>query len=88
MMILRLFKVLVILAIAALASGCKLAVISSRSGDITSHNADLNCPKGIICEIKLPAGFTETFTTTAKPGFQFVKWQKGEGFLCGDSTNV
>jgi len=25
---------------------------------------------------------------TPKPGYQFVKWHKGSGFLCGDSTNL
>ena len=84
-------KFLGILYLASLLAGCKLAVISSPFGNITSSNAAHNCSGGKVCEINLTAGFNESFTAAAKPGYQFVKWQAGDGpdsnFQCANSTN-
>ena len=91
-MVIRVSKLFVCLAISAVLSGCKLAVISTPFGDISSSNPAHNCTGGNVCEIALVAGFNETFTATAKPGYQFVKWQVGAGadngnFQCANSTN-
>jgi hypothetical protein len=31
--------------------------------------------------------FNETFTAVARPGYVFTHWNKGHGFLCGDSVD-
>lgn len=84
----RSLKSFLLFVVVSFCSGCKLAVISIPFGEITSSNASYNCAAGSVCETKLSPGFSESFTATAKPGYQFVKWQKGDGFLCGDSTNA
>ncbi|MFT4518474.1 MAG: hypothetical protein ACI9JM_000855 [Halioglobus sp.] len=72
-----------------IAAGCKIAVISAEGGDVTSLSSTRDCDEGDNCifEVTDPA-FSETFTAVPKPGFEFVRWQAGMDFQCGDSTNL
>jgi hypothetical protein len=79
-------KFLGILCLLTLLAGCKLAVIVSIGGDVKSSSGVRNCNGGDICVVEVTAPFNDTFTATAKPGNRFVRWQKGNGFLCGGST--
>jgi uncharacterized repeat protein (TIGR02543 family) len=86
MMTSRLFKIFAILAVATLASGCKLEIVAVQGGDVTWSGG--SCPEGSNCVIEITdPNYSNSFTVTPKPGYQFVKWQKAPGFLCGDSTN-
>jgi Divergent InlB B-repeat domain len=85
----RLFKILVVLAVTSLVTGCKLAVIVNLGGTVQSLSGTRNCAEGTICNINITdVNFSESFTAVAKPGYQFVKWQKGSDFFCGDSTST
>jgi hypothetical protein len=85
----RIFKILTILAVTALAAGCKLVIVSPPGGDVTSLSSG-TCAGGSVCEVEItnPA-FTDTFTAVPKPGYAFVRWQGGnDDFKCGNSTNT
>jgi hypothetical protein len=84
----RLIKVLVILSLIGLMTGCKLAIMVPSGGDVTSESQKRNCAGGSLCEHNITdSTFNESFTAIARPGYVFSKWNKGAGFLCGDSTN-
>ena len=69
-------------------SGCKLAVMVSSAGYVQSHSGTQNCHGPDYCEFEITdADFSETFTAVARPGYEFVQWQDGEGFLCAGSTD-
>lgn len=79
---------ILILLLAFTLTGCKLAVIVSSGGDVTSGSDARNCGGGSFCEFGITdPNFSETFTAVARPGFEFQKWQGGPNFFCGDSTN-
>jgi Divergent InlB B-repeat domain len=81
----RVFKVLAILAVTGLVAGCKLEIVSVQGGDIAWDGG--SCAEGSNCVIQITdPNFSKTFTVTPKPGYEFLKWQKAPGFLCGDST--
>ena len=77
------------LLIVCLLTGCKLAVIVGEGGAVESASGTRDCPHSSYCLNAVDdPNFNETFTVVPKPGFEFVKWHGGEGFLCRDSTNV
>jgi hypothetical protein len=82
-----LVKVLVILFVTAVVAGCKIAVIVVEGGEVQSVGLD-TCAEGTICIVEVnDTNFSETFTAVPNPGQHFIKWNSGEGFFCGDSTN-
>lgn len=88
MMTTRLFKILVILAVTALATGCKVALMVPSGGNVTSASGTKNCTGGSLCEHNITgATFSETFTAVAKPGYVFSKWSAGSGFMCANSVS-
>lgn len=69
-------------------SGCKLAVLVSSGGDVTSLSGTRDCAGPNFCEFDIDSsGFSETFTAVPRPGFEFVKWNSGGGFLCEESAS-
>jgi uncharacterized repeat protein (TIGR02543 family) len=84
----HLLKILTVLAAATLFSGCRLNLIAPTGGDVTSASGTRNCAGGSTCEFIIADNtFNETFTAVPRPGYVFSKWNKGDGFQCGDSTN-
>ncbi len=82
-----LVKVLVILFVTAVVAGCKVAVIVVEGGEVQSIGSG-TCLEGTICIVEVnDTNFSETFTAVPNPGQHFIKWNSGEGFFCGDSTN-
>jgi hypothetical protein len=83
----RLFIVLVTVAATCLLAGCKLAVIVVEGGYVHSaSNGD--CLEGTICIVEVnDTSFSESFTATPNPGWYFEKWNSGDRFFCGGSTN-
>jgi len=81
-------KTLFIVVIAAVVSGCKLAVNVGEGGDALSSSGSLDCLENNDCEFVInDATFSESFTAVAKVGYRFVKWRAGEDYLCPDSAN-
>ncbi|CAA0126390.1 Uncharacterised protein [Halioglobus japonicus] len=74
--------------------GCKVAIIAPPEGIVTSASGERDCDggtEGKYCTFDLSTAelpLTESFTANSKPGYQFVKWKKADGFLCGDSKDV
>ena len=84
----HLLKILMVLATAALIAGCRLNLVAPTGGDVTSASGTRNCAGGSTCEFIIADNtFNETFTAVPRPGYVFSKWNKGDGFQCGDSTN-
>jgi len=77
-----------VLSISASISGCKLDLIVSSGGDVTSASGTRDCAGGTVCEFNVTDfTFNDSFTAVARPGFIFSKWSAGDGFQCANSTN-
>jgi hypothetical protein len=82
-----LVKVLVILFVSALVAGCKIAVIVVEGGKVQSNGSDF-CLEGTVCIVEVTdTNFSESYTAVPHPGWGFVKWNTGGGFLCANSTD-
>jgi hypothetical protein len=83
-------RTLFVLFVAAVMTGCKIAVIVPSGGQLFASNPAHSCSEGRVCEFDINAGqlpFSESFTAIPKEGYGFEKWSDGSGFLCGKSTN-
>jgi hypothetical protein len=62
-------------------------VIVVEGGEVQSIGSG-TCLEGTICMVEVNnTNFSESFTAVPKVGWAFVKWNTGEGFFCGDSTD-
>lgn len=76
-------------ALGLVLTGCKLAIIVGEGGEVTSLSGNNDCTGPNYCIVEVTSEtFTETFTAIAEPGYEFVKWQDGEGFQCAGSTST
>ena len=67
--------------------GCKIHVLMPEGGEVQSVNSG-TCLSGNVCILQVSdTNYTETFTAIPQPGWQFVKWNNGEEFLCADSID-
>lgn len=81
-------RLITLLVIAALTSGCKLAVVATSGGQVTSLSGNLDCGGASLCEFEVTdLGFSETLTAVPAAGYVFEHWQGGQGFVCGGSTD-
>jgi uncharacterized repeat protein (TIGR02543 family) len=84
----RLIKILILPAVITLVASCKVDLIVSSGGDVTSLSGTRNCTGGSTCEFIIADNtFNETFTAVPRPGYVFSKWSTGDGFQCPNSTN-
>lgn len=68
-------------------SGCRLAVIAVQGGEVQSIRSG-TCLAGTVCVNEVTdTSYSESFTAVPDTGWNFVKWNPGENFLCEDSTN-
>lgn len=68
-------------------SGCKVAVIVVEGGEVQSTGSG-TCLAGDVCINEVTnTSYAETYTAVPDSGWEFVKWNSGDGFLCKDSTN-
>lgn len=73
--------------IATLMAGCKLAIIVVEGGTVDSRGSGL-CVAGAICIVDVSEpGFSEHFGALPEDGWYFQKWNSGDGFFCGGSTD-
>jgi hypothetical protein len=80
-------KFLLLISIAAVMAGCKLAVIVVEGGEVQSIGSG-TCLEGTICVHQVSdTNYTETFTAVPNSGWAFVKWNSGGGFFCQGSTD-
>jgi hypothetical protein len=78
-------KILLLLSIAVLLAGCKLAVIVVEGGEVQSTGSG-TCLASAICIVDVDdTNFAETFTAVPDLGWYFQKWNSGDGFFCGGS---
>lgn len=79
-------KRVVVLFLAVLVAGCRLAVIVVEGGEVQSNFGV--CSSGNVCVIDgLPSENTvEFFTAVPAPGWFFHHWNAGDRFICGDSA--
>ena len=78
---------MLVLAIAALFTACKLAVIVVEGGEVQSMDSG-TCSAGAICIIEASdTGFSEVFFAFPEEGWYFEQWNSGERFFCGGSTD-
>jgi hypothetical protein len=80
-------RIFLLLGIVVLMTGCKLAVIVVEGGEVRSTGSG-TCVAGTICIVDVTdANFAETFTAVPEVGWYFDKWNPGDRFFCGGSTN-
>ena len=88
MSILQTLKVILLIALTSLIAGCKLAVIVVQGGEVQSVGSG-TCLAGDICIHEIDAdNFSEAFTAVPETGWEFVRWNSGDDFLCGGQTNT
>ena len=81
-------RLLVVLALVGLISGCKLALLVTAAGDVTTPLGTHDCLGPNTCEIEISdATFTQSFTAEPREGYEFKEWSSGPGFLCAGSTD-
>lgn len=84
----NLIKHLLLIGMSSALTGCYLEVIPTAGGDIQSLSGARDCVGGSVCQFEVTdTNFNDSFTATAKPGYEFVRWQAGDGFQCADSTS-
>ena len=77
-------RVLLLLSVTVLITGCKLAVIVLEGGEVQSE-ASGTCASGTNCIVEVGANYSDTFTAVPAEGWYFEKWNSGHRFLCGAS---
>lgn len=77
-----------------LLTGCKLAVVLVEGGEVQSISSG-TCvtavpgATGSVCIHEVSnTNYSESFTAVPDPGWEFVKWNAGDGFLCADTTST
>jgi hypothetical protein len=76
-------RILVLIAVSACLSSCKLAVVVDKGGTVQSASNTRNCAEESNCTFEVTeANFNETFTAVPLPGYKFKGWHTGAGYLC------
>lgn len=80
-------KILLLLSMAVLVVGCKLAVIVVEGGEVLSTGSG-TCVASNICIVDVSdPNFSETFTAVPSEGWYFQRWNSGDRLFCGGSTD-
>jgi len=76
-----------ITSMSVMMAGCKIAVMVLEGGEVQSTSSG-TCIAGTNCIVEVDdTNFSETFTAVPDTGWYFEKWNSGNGFLCGESTD-
>lgn len=77
----------ILLCIAALTAGCKLAVTVVEGGKVQSEGSG-TCIGGSICVTEvMDTNFKEVFVPVPASGWYFHAWNDGDKFFCGGSLD-
>jgi len=77
---------LLLIGVATLLAGCKLATIVVEGGEVRSTGSG-TCMAGTVCMIEVTdTNFSESFTAVPEPGRYFKEWKSGDRFICGGSA--
>jgi len=80
-------RILLLLSVTVFLGGCKLAVIVVEGGAVWSDSSGI-CLGGTVCIVDVASpNFQEVFTAVPDEGWYFQKWNAGDRFFCGGSTN-
>lgn len=83
-------KCCLVFGLSTVMTACKLQVIAPEGGVITAPDGTERgfvCGESVICSVEIDeADYSQTFTVTSVPPYEFVRWQDGRGFLCADSA--
>ncbi len=83
------FRLISMVGVIGLLSGCFLEVIVPKGGSVTSLSNTNDCAQSSNCSIEIAdTTFTDAFTAIPHQGYEFVKWMGGNDFLCDDATNT
>ena len=81
-------KILAVIAVATLVTGCKFSVIVGEGGKVQSSSGTRNCSEGSTCTFQVSdTTFSDTFTAVPLPGYKFARWQGGTDYQCANSTS-
>ncbi len=81
------WKTLSLFVLALVLSGCRLAVIAVQGGEVQSIRSG-TCLAGNVCVNEITdTSYSEAFTAVPDTGWNFVKWNAGDNFVCENSTN-
>lgn len=81
-------RVIVFTCLISTVAGCRLEVIVPTGGDVETPLHTRDCSEGSTCLHEInDATFNESFTAIPNQGYIFSRWQRGEDFLCDDSTD-
>lgn len=81
-------KTLLSVCLVGIIAGCKLAVIVVEGGEVQSIGSG-TCVAGGICIVDVgDPNFSDTFTAAPDTDWYFHKWNLGDGFFCGGSTDA
>lgn len=76
------------LVTAVLVSACKVEISTPEHTRIHSPELDFECPAGSTCLVDVDSmRFFADFFVEPDPGYIFIQWNSGNGYLCGDSTS-
>ena len=82
------FKQILTVVLLSSLVGCKLTVLVPRGGDVLSSGSG-TCLELMNCLHDIEdTQYLETFTASPAFGFEFARWNQGDGFLCGNSTSI
>jgi hypothetical protein len=81
-------RLVLLLSLATLISGCKLALIVVEGGEVWSEDSGTCGYEDKICIVDVSdPTFSENFIAVPNDGYYFEKWNSGDRFFCGGSTN-
>lgn len=81
-------RALIMVLASLVISACQITQQVPANGYIVSSSGMYDCAEGETCIIDVVngAGFSDTFTAVANPGYRFVAWQQADKYLCGGSS--
>lgn len=68
--------------------GCKITQVINEGGTVQSSSGQYDCDEWQTCYIDVENGseFNEVFTAIPSPGYEFLYWEKQDGYLCGGES--
>lgn len=79
-------KILHVVFLALLLSGCKIFINVPANGSVTTESGSYSCEAGKTCDVDVvDLFFKEEFIAVADSGYVFIAWEKADRHFCGGS---